>query len=140
MSLSLMAWSTASQACSMGFISGGSKMAICCTPSSSRNYLTIAALCGPALSSCSQKLSLYTLLACGRQRFSKISRYTIALTFPYGTTKAVFHHNGYQLIPSLSHHLLVWYFDYIHLGGSRQVITKPSSSHLYDQGCSSFHP
>jgi hypothetical protein len=126
MFLSLMARPRATQTCSMGFISGeqgGHK--ICCTPSSSRNYLIIDALCGLALSSCSRKLSLYTLLACGGQWVLKISQYTMALTFPSGTTKAVFHHNGYQPIPSLSHRLIVWFSDSSHLGGFRQVITKP---------------
>ena len=59
--------------------------------------------------------------------------------FYVGPPVPFFLHNGYQLIPSLNHHLHVWFPEYIHLRGTRQVIVVPFVSHLYVLGHSGIH-
>ena len=91
LSMLMMARPKASKECVIGSISREQVGHGTSTgPYASRNYFTAAAIYGQTWSSCSRMLFPYVLPWFGRQRFSRMSSYMKALTFPSGATNDVF--------------------------------------------------
>ena len=71
-----------------------------------------------------------------RQRFSRMSSYMKALTFPSGATNDGFILYENRTIPPLSRYHIEPVPEYSNVGGSHRLIAGQSVFHLYDQKCS----